>query len=207
MQEDSPLLQSHPAMTALPADSPERVKHFKKFVIELLNGLKATDGTLFEIMRVARAYPTDVLVLACGKWRAVVMKDAGIAEDIMAKLCKMVEMQWLLETEYGSPEYVLCVGQCSTIIMDTLDSIPDPSRFPEVVGVFPAGAVYAMVTTHTEEFIHRFGKVFDVFTLPVSIQFWLVDTLRLMIRKNPNHVLQESIRRTIRSKTLKLKLL
>ena len=207
MQDDSPLHQAHPAMLALPVDNAERVKHFKKFVIELLNELKSTDGTLPELMRVMWAFPLDVLLLACGKWRAVVMRDARIEEAVMAKLSQMVEMQSLLETEYGSRKYRRSVRRCVAIIMDTLDSIPDPVLFPEVIGVFPSGAVYRMLTAHRGEFIARFGELIDIDTLPVSIQFWLVNALRRTIKQKRNHVLRDCIRRTIRSKTLKLKAL
>ena len=205
MQEDSPLRLAHPAMLALPVDSLERVKHFKQFVIELLNAFKSTDGTLPELMRVMWAYPNDVLLLACGKWRAVVMRDACIEEAVMAKLSSMVEMQSLLETAYGSRKYRHCVRQCITIIMETLDSISDHSLFPEVIGLFPSGAVYHMLTAHRGEFIARFGELIDIDTLPVSIQFWLVNTLRHTIKRKRNHVLRDCIRRAIRSKTLKLK--
>jgi hypothetical protein len=77
MQEDLSLL--HPAMAALPADSPERVKHYKDYVQQFVAGLQEIEEiSLFKVMGVAWAYPNDVLVLACGKWRAVVMKKACI---------------------------------------------------------------------------------------------------------------------------------
>ena len=206
MQEDLSLL--HPAMAALPADSPERVQHYKEYVKQFVAGLQEIkEISLFEVMGVAWAYPNDVLVLACGKWRSKVMEKACIKEDMMAKLCMMVEMQRLLETKYGSREYMLCAGQCATVIMDTLDSIPDSGRFAEVIGVFPPGAVYYMLTTHRKEFITRFGSIFDVETLPVSGQFWLVNTLRRVMHKNPRHVMRGFIRKVIRAKTLKLRLL
>ena len=207
MQEDSPLRVAHPAMLALPVDNPDRVKHFKKYVVELLNELKSTDGTLPELMRAMWGYPNDVLLLACGKWRAVVMRDACIEEAVMAKLCTMAELQSLLETEYGSRKYRRCVRQCVAIIMETLDSIPDPGLFPGVIALFPTGAVYRMLTAHRVEFITRFGGLLDIDTLPVSIQFWLVNALRRTIKRKPNHVLRDCIHGAIRAKTQKLKLL
>lgn len=205
MQEDFPtLLQAHPAMQALSEDSPERVRHFKKFVIQFLNGLKDTDGTLVELLRVAWPYPNDVLGLACGKWKAVVMKDAHITDVVMGQLCKTVETQKLLE-HYRSPEYMRCVGECAVIMMDTLDS--DPGHFQEIMAVFSPGVVYATLTTHREQFNRRFGTMVDASELKVSVQFWLVDTLRLMMRKKPRHILRSCIRKTIRAKTLKLKFL
>jgi hypothetical protein len=202
MQEDLSLL--HPAMAALPADSPERVKHYKDYVQQFVAGLQEIEEiSLFKVMGVAWAYPNDVLVLACGKWRAVVMKKACIKKKMMAKLCTMVKMQRLLETDYGSRKYMLCARKCATVIMDTLDSIPDSGQFAEVIGVFPPGAVYCMLTTRREEFITRFGSIFDVETLPVSRQFWLVNTLRRMMHKNPKHVMQD----LVHAKTLKLRLL
>ncbi len=71
-------------MLALPVDNAERVKHFKKFVIELLNELKSTDGKLPELMRVMLAFPLDVLLLGFWKWMAVVIREARIEEAVIA---------------------------------------------------------------------------------------------------------------------------
>jgi hypothetical protein len=191
-------------MQALPADSPERVRHFKQFVIQFLNGIKDTDGTLVELLRVAWPYPNDVLELACGKWRAVVMKDAHITEDVMRKLCKTVETQKLL-ANYRSPEYMRCVGECAVIMMDTLDSTPGVLQ--EIMAVFSPGVVYATLTTHRTQFMHRFGTIIDPSELKVSVQFWLVDTLRRRLRKKPGHILRSCIRKTIRVRMSKLKFL
>ena len=77
MQKDLSLL--HPATAALPADSPERVQHYKDYVKQFVAGLQEIkEISLFEVMGVAWAYPNDVLVLACRKWRAAVRKKACI---------------------------------------------------------------------------------------------------------------------------------
>ena len=206
MQTDlDALLEKHTEMVALPADCADKVKHFKKFVIQFLEDVKADcDGTLPELMRVASQYPTDVLEMACGKWKTTVMRDGQISGDVMAQLSKMVEMQKLTESDTW-PEVERCGRECAQIIMAMLDSIPDSTGFQEVLEVFPSGAVYATLATHRVQFTRRFGSVIERHVVnqivasvsdPEKKRARLLGHLRLIQRKR--HVLHGCIRKTIR---------
>ena len=207
MQTDfDALLEQHTEMIALPADSTERVRHFKQFVIRFLEDIKADcDGTLPELMRVASPYPTDVLEMACGKWKSTVMRDGQIPEEVMAQLSKMVEMQKLTEAS-SWPEDERCGRECARIIMAMLDSIP--AGFQEVLEVFPPGAVYATLATHRVQFTRRFGSVIErhvINQIVASVSDrekkkprLLGHLRRIQMRSKRPHVLDGCIRKTIR---------
>lgn len=214
MQADfDTLLEKHAEMVALPVECTDRVKHFKKFVIQLLEDVKAEcDGTLPELMRVASKYPNDVLEMACGKWRATVIRDGQIPEEVMAQLSKMVEMQKLTETN-AWPEDERCGRECAQIIMGMLDSIPDSNSFQEVLEVFPPAAVYATLATHRVQFTNRFGSIIErqaVNKIVASVsdpdkkkntRSWLLSRLNRMhrvIQKNgSSHTLEHCIRKMV----------
>ena len=207
MQTDfDALLEKHTEMVALPADCADKVKHFKKFVIQFLEDVKADcDGTLPELMRVASQYPTDVLEMACGKWKTTVMRDGQISEEVMEQLSKMVEMQKLTESNTW-PEDERCGRECAQIIMAMLDSIP--AGFQEVLEVFPPGAVYATLATHRMQFNRRFGSVIErhvVNQIVASVSDrekkkprLLGHLRRIQRRRKHPHVLDGCIRKTIR---------
>ena len=133
--------------------------HFAPAVWRLVEDVSFNDGTIGTVLQGAQWHSVITQILACTKWKHIVMEQTTIGEKTMGQWHLMGRLQVLANTQSGSKKYELCARECTQVIMEALDHVKDIGELRKTLRIFPSAAVYSTIVTNRIRFSVRFSAL------------------------------------------------